>query len=128
MNDESTLLTLIFVGMAIGIHLIFLFKREILFNKMKFRVLLSISFGLFLLGYLLKGLDISSKNMAMMQVPFLALIIFYIMSFIYNKMFGENPADSFWSMDISLMKDGIFNFLFWVVGLIAPILLAYKIL
>jgi|SRR5580700_787566 hypothetical protein len=41
----------------------------------------------------------------------LSVIVFALL-WIYRKLFHSNPADTFWSMDINLMKDGIFNFIY----------------
>jgi uncharacterized membrane protein len=127
MRHELTFSTIVFVVIAMSVHGIFMFKREILFDKKKFKTLLIISFGLFGLYFLLKGLDIRERNMEVLQVPFLALIIFFLMSYLYGKIFGENPEDTFHSMDIALMKDGIFNALFWFIGLFVPIILVFKV-
>jgi len=127
MRHELTPSTIVFVLIAMSIHIIFLFKREILFDKKKFKALFIISVGLFGFYFLLKGLNLKVRNIEMIQVPFLALTIFLLMSYVYNKVFGENPEDTFYSMDITLMKDGIFNALFCFIGLFVPIILVFKV-
>jgi len=128
MRHELTPLTIVFVLIATSVHGIFLLKREILFDNRHFRTLLKISTVLFLLYYLLRVFDIKTRNMEMMQVPFIALLIFVSMKFIYNKIYDEDPEDTYMSGDFSEMKDGIFNALFWMIGLIVPIILVSKVL
>jgi hypothetical protein len=122
-----TLLTIVFVLIATSVHGIFLIKREILFDNKHFRTLLKISIGLFSLNYLLRTFDIKTRNMEMMQIPFIALLIFFSIKFIYNKIYDENPEDTYMSGDFSLIRDGIFNALFWMIGLIGPIILVTKV-
>jgi hypothetical protein len=110
-----------------SVHTIFLAKREILFDKRKFRILLVISLVFVGLYYIIRGLDIYIKSIEGLLVPFFALLVFLGMTTIYRKIFGQNAKDSFHSMDLKLMKDGIFNFLFWVIGLLVPIYIAFEI-
>jgi hypothetical protein len=49
------------------------------------------------------------------------------MSATYKMIFNKDAQDSFHSMDIRLMKDGIFNFLFWVIGLLLPVYIAFEV-
>lgn len=116
-------MTIVFTLIAISIHTIFLFKRELLFDKKSFKTIMLISIGLVGLYITTKIIGYKSKNIEMLNIPFLVLAIFFILSKCYNKLFKQNPADTFWTMDISLMKDGLFNFLFWVLGLVLPIIL-----
>lgn len=119
-------MTLLFSIIAISIHIIFLFKREILFQKMSFILLLLISSILGIISLVIKNSDAKIKNIEMLQIPFLVLIIFFILNKIYYIIYGQNAKDSFWTNDIKLMKDGIFNCLFWVLGLIIPVFLLTK--
>ena len=120
----------VMVIIGLSVQLIFLFKRELLFDVRKFKVILLTSLALFVLSYLLPSGN--PMGYEFLRVPFLALLIFFVMSKAYKAMFGSNPKDSFsimsLSLDMSLMKDGIFNFLFWVLGTMIPVLLAYKVL
>lgn len=117
------------VLIGINIHLIFLFKREWLFDKKIFRGILLANVVLFILSYMLQLSDIGNPKFTLvLKVPLLSQLIFWTMRGLYFKIFNANPQDSFWTMDIKLMKDGIFNFLFWVIGLMLPMILIYKIL
>ena len=61
---------------------------------------------------------VSALNIpAPQQILFLALVT------IYRKIFHSDPADTLWSMDWKLMKDGIFNFIFFLASM-APTILA----
>jgi hypothetical protein len=116
-------MTLLFTIIAISVHIIFLFKREILFQKKSYIILLAISFILGIISFVIKNSDAKIKSIEMLQIPFWALIIFFIMNKIYNIIYGQDSKESFWTNDIKLMKDGVFNFLFWVLGLIIPVFL-----
>lgn len=121
-------MTLLFTLVGMSVHGIFMFKREILFDRRTFRILLLISFLIFCLFFLVKELTTNIKGVEMLLVPFLALLVFWVMANCYRGIFRQDAKDTYHSMDLKLMKDGIFNFLFWVIGLMLPILLAYKVL
>jgi hypothetical protein len=123
----DSFLALVFALISLSVHAIFLFKREILFDSKKFGVLLKIAAGLFLLRYLLQWASIHPRNIGAIQVPFLALLLFYVMRLIFNVILDRDPEDSYMSNDMSLMKDGVFNFLFWVIGLMVPVLFVYEV-
>lgn len=115
----------IFVLIGISIHGVFLYKRELLFQKRTFLVLLGIGALCFMLTYVLPE-SVGRRNMVlMMRFPLLTLIIFFIMKSIYFKMYETDAKDTFWSMDWKLMKDGVFNFLFWFLGLMIPVYLVF---
>lgn len=119
-------MTLIFTIIALSIHAIFLFKREILFQKKSFLTLLIVSFFIMIISIIIIKSDAKIKNIEMLQIPFLALIIFFLMNKVYHYIYGKKAKDTFWTNDIKLMKDGVFNFLFWVLGLIIPVFLVLK--
>jgi len=119
-----------FVLIAISIHCIFLFKRELLYKKESFQSLLLMSSIAFVFSYLTLLVDIPffGEHFPMLRVPFMVLIIFYILKSIYFFIYDEDAVDTYGSMDFSEMKDGIFNALFWFLGLVVPMILTYKIL
>ena len=121
-------MTLVLVIIAMSVHAIFLFRREMLLDKKTFKILVATSLVLVGLFYLTKGLEKEIRNIQMLTVPFFALMVFLIMKTIYRMIFKEDAQDSFHSMDIGLMKDGIFNLLFWVIGLLFPMYIAVEIL
>jgi len=56
-------------------------------------------------------------------MPLFALIVFFLMKTLYGFFYEANPKETFWSMDLSLMRDGAFNFLFWFLGIMIPVML-----
>jgi hypothetical protein len=90
---------LLFTIVGMSVHAIFMFKREILFDRKTFSVLLLISFLLFGLFYLIRELATPS-------------ILLKDLKCIYRGIFGQDAKDTYHSMDLKLMKDGLFNFLF----------------
>jgi len=120
---------LIFVAIGISIHVVFLFKREMLFDRRSFSLLLAVSVIIFALSYMLHKWNLGQpKTIILLKIPMLTLLIFFLMKTFYFKIFRKNPRDTFWSMDIELMRDGIFNALFWIIGLLVPIILVYEVL
>lgn len=117
------------VAISMSVHAIFIWRRKLLFEKKTFIMLLVLSAIVFFLSYALLQANIGNPKMVVLiRVPLLALIVFFLMKTVYFKIYDKNPVDTFWSMDIKLMKDGIFNFLFWVIGLLLPIFFTYKVL
>ncbi len=47
---------------------------------------------------------------------------------IFVSIYKREPKDTFWSMDLSLMKDGIFNFLYVISSLCIPLFLEHYFL
>jgi len=118
-----------FVAVSMSVQAIFVWRRKLLFEKRSFVILLISSGLLFFTSYMLLEADIGNPKMVVLiRVPLLSLVVFFLMKSIYFSVNGKNPVDTFWSMDVELMKDGIFNFLFWVIGLLLPIFFTYKVL
>lgn len=115
------------IGMVI--QLIFLFKREMLTDK-KFEKWIWIGSSiLFIVGYFLTiKFGKSVKTLPILMVPIMAYGIFRLQLWTYFKLFNTEPVDTFYSMDLKLMRSGIFNFIFWVVGLILPILISSELI
>jgi hypothetical protein len=63
------------------------------------------------------------KFTAALKIPAPQQLLFISLLLIYRAIFHRDPQDTWHSMDWKLMKDGVFNFIFWVSGLI-PIFLA----
>ncbi len=121
-------MTLIFTVISSIVLFIFLFRREILFNKKSYLTLLLCGAILSAFYLCITLLDVKIRNIQMLVIPLLQLLIFFILSKVYKLLFGVNPVDTFWSNDMKLMKDGLFNFLFWVLSIIVPVFIVFKIL
>ena len=63
------------------------------------------------------------KFIPALKTPLIAIIIFYIMKKIFFFLYNKHAEDTFWSMDLSMMKDGIFNGLFWFLATMVPVFL-----
>jgi len=115
------------IGMAI--QLIFLFKREILTDKKFEKWIWTVSASLFVIGYFLSiNFGQAVKTLPILMVPILAYGIFRFQLWIYMKLFNAEPVDTFYSMDLKLMRSGIFNFIFWVVGLLIPVFISFELI
>jgi hypothetical protein len=118
-----------FVLIGISIQGIFIIRRELLYEKKSSYTLLIVSLLFFILSYVLIQIHFGKPGIiVLLRVPMLTMLIFYLMKIGYFKLYQTDAKDTFWSMDVKLMKDGIFNFLFGVVGLLVSIFLAYEIL
>src|SRR5688500_17213223 len=101
----------IIIVISMFVHIIFIYKREWLFDKKIFMVIFGISTLTFVLGFILLNSKIGNpKFIPALKMPLLALAVFFIMKNIFFRIYKKNPEDTFWSMDISLMRDGVFNF------------------
>ena len=119
----------VFAVLGLFVQFIFLFKREWLFDRKTFNLILIVSAALFLLSYVLMLNNIGKPNLVrILTVPLMASMVFYAVKYIFFKIYKRNPEDTFWSMDISQMRDGIFNFIFWVLSTLLPIVVTYKLL
>ncbi len=122
-------LEIITIVVAMTTHLIFLFKRELLIGK-KSKKLIWIGSGILFIIVLIIGPKYNQiiKSLPLLMLPFLSFVIFNILLVIYRKLYKENPKDTFWTFDIRLMKSGVFNFIFWVVGILVPVYISYKLI
>ncbi len=109
---------------------VFLYKRDWLLQKLPSLILLIVNFGLFILAYILQYLSVGNpKLIIFLKMGFLAQLIFLLLVSVFRMVYYRDPVETFWTMDIKLMKDGIFNFVFWVGGIIIPaILISIKVL
>lgn len=121
---------IIFGTLGFSIQIIFMFKREWLFERRTFSVIYLISSILFISFYILNysGITADYKTTKLLTVPLLASSIFYVIKLVFFMIHGRNLQDTFWSMDSSLMSDGFFNAIFWLLGGVLSMLFAYLIL
>ena len=106
---------LFFVLLGLNVQFIFLLKRELLFNKKSFLIILSFNLVLFFIGNI--------EFLRPLKIGIASQLIFTLLLLMFKIVFKKNPVDTFWVVDTSLIKDGIFNFLFWVLGILIPVFL-----
>jgi hypothetical protein len=118
----------VLVMIALNIHMIFIFKREWLFDKKIFMYILWANTCLLVLSYILLNVGLSDSNFVRaLKMPLLAQLIFRGMNIIYLKLYKKNPRSSLlWSGDLKLIKDGVFNFLFWIIGFVIPFFFVFQ--
>jgi len=117
-----------FIYIALGINtlVIFMYKREWLLKKQPFTILLICNLVLFILGYVMQYHSFGNPKLTVaLKMPILSQLIFIGLVTIFRKIYNRDPVDTFWTMDISLMKDGIFNLFFWVIAIILPAILVF---
>ena|SRR5690554_293191 len=110
---------LIMIGLSI-FH-IFLFKREILVQKQSSLYIAIACIILFVLGYILIYFDM--KIGKALTMPFIQFVLYRFCHFIFVKIYKREPKNTWWSMDLSLMTDGVFNFLCALFAFGFPMLL-----
>src|SRR5205809_3568498 len=126
MMHQKSLMNFMLIVISLFVHIIFLYKREWLFDKKIFTVIATASLIFFSVSFILTTQSIGNpKFINALKIPLLASIIFFLMKTPFYRIYGKNAADTFWSMNISLMKDGVFNFLFWFLGIMIPAFLIY---
>jgi len=107
---------LVLIGLAI--FFIFLFKRETLVDKKALFSIVIVCVILFIIGYILQFLNI--KNGQFLKMPLIQYTLYRFCYFIFVKIYKREPKDTWWTMDLSLMKDGIFNFIAGMVSFVLP--------
>lgn len=119
---------LIIVPIAMSIQIIFLFKRDVLLDVIWKRRIWASSILLFLLGYLLSKMLENNQFLPFLMMPLQSYILYLIFHAAFLKLFKTKPVDTFHTYDLKLMKSGIFNFIFWVLGMLLPILIIFKVI
>jgi hypothetical protein len=116
----------VFVLLGINTQIVFLYKREWLLEKIPFLILLVVNIVLLAAGYLLEAKLIGNPKLVIaLKMSLFSQLIFISMVFIFRKIYSRDPVDTFWTMDLKLMKDGIFNFVFWLAAGIIPAIIVF---
>lgn len=113
--------------LSLNTMIIFLFKREWLLASRSYIILLGINGLLFVLGILLPRVIYDPREIiTLLKAPLISQVMFFVLHMIFRYLFRRTPIDTFWSMDSTLFKDGVFNALFWVFGILIPLFLVYR--
>jgi hypothetical protein len=113
----------IYVIVGLNVLLVFSFKRAWLLNTRPYLLLLAFNIALFIAGFLLPRYDIGDpKLVVMLKVPLIYQLVFWVMLTIFRLLFHKDPAETFWTSDRKLLKDGIFNFIY-IMALVTIIIL-----
>jgi uncharacterized membrane protein len=107
------------------VQLVFMYKREWFDDPTRLRALAVVGAVFFAGAFVLEhlGFHIDTDSFRMLKLPLLSLGLFKAMQWVFIRLFGYRPRESFHSIDCRLMKDGLFNFLFWVLGMLVPMAL-----
>lgn len=117
-----------FIYIVIGMNtlVVFMYKRDWLLSRKPFMILFAINVLLLACGYLLQYYSIGNPKMVVaLKMPVLSQLLFLGLVAVFRKVYSRDPIDTFWTMDVGLMKDGIFNLFFWVVAIILPAILVF---
>lgn len=116
----------VFIILGTNTLLVFLYKREWLLEKKSYLILLIANLILFGMGYLLQAKLIGNPKLVVaLKMPLLSQLLFSFMVICFRKIYKRTPVDTFWTMDMTLMKDGVFNFVFWFLAIILPAILVF---
>lgn len=113
------LIILVFLGLSI--YGIFVMKREMLINKKITVYLIFYCLILFFIGILLHTYNV--KGHSLLMLPIIHFVIYRICNFIFFKIYKKQPKNTYKSNDLKLMKDGIFNFLYFILAFTIPFVL-----
>lgn len=117
-------MNVVFILTGLNIFAIFLFKRDWLLQWKPFLYLLAINSALFIAAHSLQYYAIGNPEfISALKIPAPQQLLFIILLLIYRATFKRNPRDTWHSLDWKLMKDGIFNFIFWTSSFL-PVVLA----
>ncbi|MBS1525799.1 MAG: hypothetical protein JST19_09140 [Bacteroidetes bacterium] len=112
-------MNVICVILGLNIYGIFIVKQEWLYRGKFFCLLFLFNFILYATAHLLEHFRIGNpKYESLLKIPFPQQALFLVLLIIHHALFRRNPEDTFWSMDWSKLKDGIFNFIFIVLSII----------
>jgi hypothetical protein len=116
-------MSLLFIILGLNIYTIFILKRDWLLQKKPYIILLLCNLILFAVGHTMLYRNIGNPNfVSALNIPAPQQILLLALLTIYRKIFHDDPADTLWSMDWKKMKDGIFNFIFFVASIVPTIL------
>lgn len=120
-------LVVLFTILGLFTHLIFLFQREWFDHPARLRAAVAVGVVLFATALGLEHAGGHTKNdfFLLLKMPLLSLACYKAMQWGFVRLVGYRPRDSFYTIDLRLMKDGLFNFLFWVLGTVVPIALIF---
>lgn len=120
-------LLLLFIPLGLLTQLIFLYRRAWFDDPPRLRVLAAVEVALFAGAFACEHAGFSAETdfFLILKLPLLSLGLFKAMQWGFIRLFGYPPRDSFHSMDWRLLKDGLFNGLFWILSLLVPLALIF---
>jgi hypothetical protein len=113
-----------FIFLSLSTLIIFTYKRGWLLH-LRTAIRVAIWNGiLFMFGLGFLYFSFGDQDLVvLLGVPIFSQLIFSIMVTVFRKIYDRDPVDTFWTMDIKLMRDGVFNFIFIILGGFFPIIL-----
>ena len=116
---------LLFVAPSMLVQIVFMYKREWFDDPTRLRALAAVGAVFFAGAIVLErvGFHTDTDSFRLLKLPLLSLGLFKAMQWVFIRLFGYRPRESFHSMDWRLLKDGLFNCLFWVLGMLVPMAL-----
>jgi uncharacterized membrane protein len=101
-------------GFVLGI---ILFRRNLLLETESFRIILGVSFLVFLAGLVLHFTEAGRYTMSgALLSPLLSLILFLICRRIFILCFKHEPQDTFLNFEAGKDEDRIFNIIYFTAG------------
>lgn len=98
---------------------IFIFKMEMLVRKESFRIILGISFLLFLIGLVLHFTEAGRSSLSgALLCPLLSLGLFRLLRRVFLRWFKHEPRDTLFNWNLGLDEDRIFNILYFAMAML----------
>lgn len=98
---------------------IFIFKMEMLVRKESFRIILGISFLLFLIGLVLHFTEAGRSSLSgALLCPLLSLGLFRLLRRVFLRWFKHEPRDTFFNWNLGLDEDRIFNISYFAMAIL----------
>ena len=114
---------IILIALGLSTALIFLKKMEWLIDKKIFVINIIYGIILFIVGTALMEYNIGRvRFVAALRMPLVSSLIFFVLLFLFKKIFKRNPENTFWVFTKKPIEDVIFTLLFWLLGVGLPIL------
>ena len=119
---------ILFVTISMSIALVFMFRIEWLYGRKTIIPLLSYTILLVVISIVLKIFAKEKpQNLELVTIPLFSLLFFYLISFIFKKIYKRNPENTFWEFTRKPVEDVIFTIVFWIFGVGSPYLFVENI-
>lgn len=109
-----------FIVIGMSYAMVIIFNRDWVLKSNIYRTMLLLAIGLSAIGNVF-GFLIYKTGTALgaLNGPIISIIVYRLLYEWFKKKYDKPPAspfDTFWSNDITLMKDGLLNFVFLLIS------------
>lgn len=117
------MINIVFVAFGFSISVLFMVKIEWLMDKKKYPQIVLYCAIMYVASYLFLNTSLVIPAVAKtLRIPIFSFGIFVIFHSIFRKIFKRDPENTYWAFTSKPIQDVIFCILFWVLGILIPIL------